>query len=104
MTSLTPVPGILIAAPRSGSGKTTITLGLQRAFARRGLRVRGAKCGPDYIDPAFHRAATGAPSFNLDSFAMPEPLLDALGAESSDSVDLVIAEGSMGLFDGVRGE
>jgi cobyrinic acid a,c-diamide synthase len=97
-------PGLLIAAPRSGSGKTTVTLGLQRAFARRGLTVRGAKCGPDYIDPAFHRAATGYPSFNLDSFAMADGLLDGLAVRSASDADLVIAEGSMGLFDGVRGE
>jgi cobyrinic acid a,c-diamide synthase len=94
--------GLLIAAPRSGSGKTTITLGLQRALARRGLTVRGLKCGPDYIDPAFHAAATGAPSANLDSYAMPEALLGQIASEVA-SADIVITEGSMGLFDGVPG-
>ena len=96
--------GLLIAAPRSGSGKTTIVLGLQRALARRGVRVRGMKCGPDYIDPAFHAAATGAPSFNLDSFAMSRPLLGAIVSRASYEADLVIPEGSMGLFDGIRQE
>jgi cobyrinic acid a,c-diamide synthase len=95
--------GLIIAAPRSGSGKTTITLGLQRALVRRGLTVRGLKCGPDYIDPAFHAAATGAPSANLDSFAMPDALLAQIALDAADSADLVIAEGSMGLFDGVPG-
>lgn len=95
-------PGLLIAAPRSGSGKTTITLAVMRALNRRGLAVQGAKCGPDYIDPAFHAAATGRPSFNLDSFAMPPALLDELAAGHA-AADLVIAEGSMGLFDGVTG-
>lgn len=96
-------PGLLIAAPRSGSGKTTITLGLQRALVRRGLRVRGLKCGPDYIDPAFHAAATGAPSANLDSYAMPEALLGGIAGAAAGEADLVIAEGSMGLFDAVPG-
>ncbi|MGX5734854.1 cobyrinate a,c-diamide synthase [Bosea thiooxidans] len=95
--------GLLIAAPRSGSGKTTITLGLQRALVRRGLTVRGLKCGPDYIDPAFHAAATGAPSANLDSYAMPDALLARLAAEAAQAADIVIAEGSMGLFDAVPG-
>ncbi|HUG63073.1 MAG TPA: cobyrinate a,c-diamide synthase [Methylomirabilota bacterium] len=99
---MTAAPGLLVAAPRSGSGKTTITLGLQRALSRRGLRVRGLKCGPDYIDPAFHAAATGAPSCNLDTFAMPPALVMALAGEASAAADIVIAEGSMGLFDGVR--
>ncbi|AMJ62619.1 cobyrinate a,c-diamide synthase [Bosea sp. PAMC 26642] len=96
-------PGLIIAAPRSGSGKTTITLGLQRALVRRGLTVRGLKCGPDYIDPAFHAAATGAPSANLDSFAMPTALLHQIAKGAADGADLIIAEGSMGLFDGVPG-
>ncbi|MCJ2025406.1 cobyrinate a,c-diamide synthase [Methylobacterium sp. J-067] len=95
-------PGLLIAAPRSGSGKTTVTLALMRALRRRGMRVRGAKCGPDYIDPVFHRAATGEPSFNLDSFAMAPALLDTLAGASAAEADIVLAEGSMGLFDGVR--
>jgi cobyrinic acid a,c-diamide synthase len=96
------VPGLLIAAPRSGSGKTTVTLGLMRALARRGLRVRGAKCGPDYIDPAFHVAATGRPSVNLDSWAMPPELLTVLLSEIGTDCDLVVAEALMGLFDGVE--
>jgi cobyrinic acid a,c-diamide synthase len=101
---VSPAPGLLVAAPRSGSGKTTVVLGLQRALARRGLRVRGLKCGPDYIDPAFHAAATGAPSFNLDSFAMSRPLLEALVVDAAGDADFTIAEGSMGLFDGIRQE
>ncbi|GJD96754.1 cobyrinate a,c-diamide synthase [Methylobacterium iners] len=94
-------PGLLIAAPRSSSGKTTVTLALMRALRRRGVAVRGAKCGPDYIDPAFHQAATGFPSFNLDSFAMPDALLDSVAALVSGQADIVVAEGSMGLFDGI---
>ncbi|MEH3146893.1 MAG: cobyrinate a,c-diamide synthase [Methylobacterium frigidaeris] len=96
--------GLLVAAIRSGSGKTTVTLAILRALARRGLTVAGAKCGPDYIDPAFHAAATGRASYNLDSFAMDPPLLDAVAGRIGDGVDLVIAEGSMGLFDGVVAE
>ena len=94
-------PGLLVAAPRSGSGKTTVTLGLLRALASRGLRVRGAKCGPDYIDPAFHAAATGRPSLNLDGWAMSPALLGAMAAQTAADADLVVAEGLMGLFDGV---
>lgn len=96
--------GLIVAAPRSGSGKTTITLGIQRALARRGLTVRGLKCGPDYIDPGFHAAATGAPSANLDSYAMPPTLLGAIVNGAAHGADLIVAEGSMGLFDGVPGE
>ncbi|WP_112663398.1 cobyrinate a,c-diamide synthase [Microvirga flavescens] len=101
---MTGARGLLIAAPRSGSGKTTVVLGLLRALTRQGLRVRGLKCGPDYIDPAFHAAATGAPSFNVDSFAMSAPLLTKIVADTAQDADLIIAEGSMGLFDGVRQE
>ena len=98
---MSPAPGLLVAAPRSGSGKTTVTLALMRALRRRGVARRGAKCGPDYIDPAFHEAATGAPSLNLDSFAMPDALLDACAGLSARDAELVVAEGSMGLHDGI---
>ena len=95
------VPGLVIAAARSGSGKTILTLGLMRALGRRGLRVVGRKNGPDYIDPAFHAAVTGRPSLNLDSWAMPGPLVRHLAAVDPADADLALCEGSMGLFDGV---
>jgi cobyrinic acid a,c-diamide synthase len=91
----------MIAAPRSGSGKTTITLGLLRAFRRRGLAVVGLKSGPDYIDPAFHAAASGAEGVNLDSWAMAPELLGALAGRASIGRALALCEASMGLFDGV---
>ena len=94
-------PGLVIAAPRSSSGKTTLTLGLLRAFARRGVRVRGLKCGPDYIDPAFHGVAAGRSSLNLDAWAMEPALLAALALEAGQGADLTLCEGLMGLFDGV---
>jgi len=97
------VPGLMIAAPRSGSGKTTLTLGLLRALTRAGLTVGSAKCGPDYIDGAFHRVATGQSSTNLDSWAMPPALMVGLAAEIGTGCDLVICEALMGLFDGVPG-
>jgi cobyrinic acid a,c-diamide synthase len=97
-------PGLMIAAPRSGSGKTTLTLGLLRAFRRAGLRVGSAKCGPDYIDGSFHRAATGQSSINLDSWAMPPALMAGLAAQVGAGCDLVVCEALMGLFDGVPAE
>ncbi len=93
-------PGLIIAAPRSGAGKTTVTLGLLRALRRRGCVVQPFKCGPDYIDPAFHEIAAGRPSFNLDSWAMGEGLIANLAVKGSTGADLSIAEGVMGLFDG----
>ena len=95
---------IIIGAPRSGSGKTSVTIGLLRALARRGLKVRGAKSGPDYIDPGFHAAATGLPGVNLDSWAMRPDLITSLLAESAKDTDIVIIESAMGLFDGIAGE
>lgn len=95
--------GLLIAAPRSGSGKTVVTLGLMRALTQRGLAVSGAKCGPDYIDPAFHEAATGRQSLNLDSWAMSPALLQSLASATAQSATHVLAEAHMGLFDGVPG-
>jgi len=99
------LPGLIISAPASGAGKTMVTLGLLAALRARGLVVQPFKNGPDYIDPAFHTAASGRASFNLDSWAMGQSQINALIAARADA-DLVIAEGSMGLFDGVatRGE
>jgi cobyrinic acid a,c-diamide synthase len=94
-------PGLIVAAPRSGVGKTTVTLALLGALARRGLAVQAAKVGPDYIDPRFHEAATGRPSFNLDSWAMPPSLIDALLGTHGADADLLVIEGAMGLFDGI---
>lgn len=97
---MTNPPGILISAPSSGTGKTTVMLGLLRAFAEDGLKVQPFKSGPDYIDPAFHWAAAGRASFNLDTWAMSPGLLSAISTEATGA-DIVVAEGSMGLFDGV---
>ncbi|WP_166415560.1 cobyrinate a,c-diamide synthase [Cochlodiniinecator piscidefendens] len=88
--------GLIIAAPGSGSGKTTVTLGLLRALRDRGHSVRGAKSGPDYIDPRFHEAACGETCLNLDAWAMsPERIASLVNGEG-----LLIIEGAMGLFDG----
>lgn len=92
--------GLLISAPSSGTGKTTVMLGLLRALADDGLAVQPFKSGPDYIDPAFHQAACGRPSFNLDGWAMGPQLWQAISARAKGA-DICVAEGSMGLFDGV---
>lgn len=90
------MPGLILAAPSSGSGKTTVTLGLLRALSRRGHPVRGAKSGPDYIDPRFHQAACGQPCPNLDAWAMTPGRIRALAGGDG----LLLIEGAMGLFDG----
>lgn len=88
--------GLIIAAPASGSGKTTITLGLLRALKQRAVIALGAKSGPDYIDTKFHQAATGATCYNLDAWAMtPERI-----AHLASRPGFLIIEGAMGLFDG----
>jgi cobyrinic acid a,c-diamide synthase len=94
---------LIVAAPRSGSGKTTITLAVLAALSRRGLKARAAKAGPDYIDLAFHAAATGSKGYNLDSWAMPPALLEALLGEATRGADVLVIEGVMGLFDGIAG-
>src|SRR5262249_20132841 len=96
--------GLIISAARSGAGKTTVTLGLLAALRRRGVAVRAAKSGPDYIDPAFHAAASGARGVNLDTWAMPPVLIAALAADATRDGELMVIEGAMGLFDGVPGE
>jgi cobyrinic acid a,c-diamide synthase len=96
-----PAPsGLIIGAPRSGAGKTMVTLGLLRALRRRGHAVQPFKCGPDYIDPAFHGIAAGRASFNLDSWAMGNELIAGLAVTASNRADISIVEGVMGLFDG----
>lgn len=93
-------PGLLIAAPSSGSGKTTLTLALLRRFRQLGRAVSSIKVGPDYIDPAFHAAASGRPCCNLDSWAMREASLHELVRAAGRDSDFVLGEGVMGLFDG----
>ena len=88
--------GVIIAAPSSGAGKTTVAIGLLRLLAREGWPVRCAKSGPDYIDSAFLEAACGSACTNLDAWAMPPERLAALAAGDG----LLIVEGAMGLFDG----
>ena len=94
------IPQCLVAAASSGSGKTTFTLGLLRALNRRGLEVQGFKCGPDYIDPKFHRLACGRESVNLDLFMMSPEHVQAVYARHSAGSDATVLEGVMGLYDG----
>jgi cobyrinic acid a,c-diamide synthase len=95
--------GLIVAAASSHSGKTTIALGLIAALRGRELKVAAAKCGPDYIDPRFLEAASGAPAVNLDTWAMaPEAILSRL-ARVSERADIVVIEGVMGLYDGGAG-
>ena len=92
--------GFVIAAPNSGSGKTTIARGLMALFIRKGYRVQPFKCGPDYIDTKFHAAVCGRPSVNLDTFmATPDHVRELFVSYGKD-VDVCVVEGMMGLFDG----
>lgn len=104
MTDPAPAPrGLIIAAAASASGKSTLTMGLLRALHRRGVGVQPFKCGPDYIDPAFHAAACGRTSYNLDVWAMRPAFIEQLIMRAASGADLCIAEGVMGLFDGAKG-
>ncbi|MCP8884915.1 cobyrinate a,c-diamide synthase [Devosia sp. XJ19-1] len=91
--------GFVVAAPRSGSGKTLVTLGLLAALRRRGLIVAPAKTGPDYIDPAFLGLAAGREAINLDPWAMSSTQVQSLAAQHATGADLLVVEGVMGLFD-----
>ncbi|KAA6217005.1 cobyrinate a,c-diamide synthase [Streptomyces filamentosus] len=94
------VARLVIAAPSSGAGKTTVATGLMAAFASRGLSVSPHKVGPDYIDPGYHALATGRPGRNLDAYMCGTGLVAPLFAHGSRGCDLAVVEGVMGLYDG----
>ncbi|MCR5627682.1 MAG: cobyrinate a,c-diamide synthase [Lachnospiraceae bacterium] len=93
----------LIAAPGSGSGKTLITCGVLEAFKKRGLRCRAFKCGPDYIDPMFHKKVLNIPCKNLDTFFTGKELTNSIFTDGAEKYDISVLEGVMGLYDGAGG-
>lgn len=93
-------PQFLIAAPHSGAGKTTVTLGILRALRNQGLNVQPFKCGPDYLDPKLHTLASGMQSINIDRFMMDDAHINELYTGYGGEADVVVTEGVMGLFDG----
>lgn len=97
------IPGILFAAASSGCGKTTITCGALRAWQRKGLKIKAWKCGPDYIDPMFHKQVLGIPGGNLDSFFLSKEALKAQYQQKNAGFDLAVMEGVMGYYDGLGG-
>ncbi|WP_128436630.1 cobyrinate a,c-diamide synthase [Streptomyces cyaneus] len=98
------VPRLVIAAPSSGSGKTTVATGLMAAFAARGLAVSPHKVGPDYIDPGYHALATGRVGRNLDAYLCGPELIGPLFAHGARGCDIAVVEGVMGMYDGAAGE
>ncbi|MFF2994226.1 cobyrinate a,c-diamide synthase [Streptomyces sp. NPDC057950] len=101
---VTSVPRLVIAAPSSGSGKTTVAAGLMAAFTARGLAVSPHKVGPDYIDPGYHALATGRAGRNLDAYLCGTELIAPLFAHGARGCDLAVVEGVMGLYDGAAGQ
>ena len=100
------VPRVVVAAPASGHGKTTVATGLMAALRAAGHEVSGHKVGPDYIDPGYHALATGRPGRNLDPHLVGEDLLAPLflhGAHTPVAADVAVVEGVMGLYDGALG-
>ncbi|MFJ7102278.1 MULTISPECIES: cobyrinate a,c-diamide synthase [Streptomyces] len=98
------VPRLVIAAPASGSGKTTVATGLMAALSARGMAVSPHKVGPDYIDPGYHALATGRVGRNLDAYLCGAELVAPLFAHGARGCDIAVVEGVMGLFDGAAGE
>lgn len=97
------LPRLMLAAPKSGSGKTMITCGLLQAFVNRGLSCRSFKCGPDYIDPMFHKYVLGIDGGNLDTYFVPKEQAGEQFARLAEGVELSVIEGVMGFYDGVGG-
>ncbi|WP_371401720.1 cobyrinate a,c-diamide synthase [Kribbella sp. NBC_00662] len=97
------IPRVVVAAPSSGAGKTTVAVGLMAALRRAGHVVAGFKVGPDYIDPGFHAVATGRPGRNLDPMLSGEERVGPLFAHGSEGADIAVVEGVMGLYDGALG-
>ena len=93
-------PAVVIAAPASGSGKTTVATGLMGALRAAGRRVAPFKVGPDFIDPGYHGLASGRPGRNLDPVLVGDSLIGPLFRHGSDDADIAVVEGVMGLFDG----
>ncbi|WP_405580272.1 cobyrinate a,c-diamide synthase [Streptomyces sp. NBC_01092] len=98
------VPRLVIAAPSSGSGKTTVATGLMAAFAARGLAVSPHKVGPDYIDPGYHALASGRVGRNLDAYLCGPELIGPLFSHGARGCDIAVVEGVMGMYDGAAGE
>ena len=94
------IPKFLIAAPTSGSGKTTVSRGLMALFVKKGLKVQPFKCGPDYIDTKYHEVVCGRPSINLDTFMASQEHVSSLYARYSADADVAVVEGMMGMYDG----
>ncbi|MBR6215036.1 MAG: AAA family ATPase, partial [Spirochaetaceae bacterium] len=100
-------PRVVLGAPRSGSGKTLVSIALMQALTAAGKKVSAYKCGPDYIDPMFHKKILGVPSRNLDLFFADEELVKSLFVDSAassgntDNTEISVIEGVMGLFDGI---
>lgn len=97
------IPRLLISAPASGTGKTMVTCALLKAFSDQGKKIASFKCGPDYIDPMFHKEVLGIDSYNLDVFLCGEAHVRTLLAENAADADLALMEGVMGYYDGLAG-
>ncbi len=97
-------PRLMLAAPASGSGKTLLTCGILKALKHRGLKAASFKCGPDYIDPLFHREVLGVPSRNLDTFFTGKETTRYLFCRAAKEADISIIEGVMGYYDGIGGD